>query len=773
MASPPFPAFFAAATGGEEPFPYQVRLASAGNMPTVVDVPTGAGKTYAIALAWAWRRLAHPDSTVRAATPRRLIYCLPMRNLVQQTAEAIREAFNRLGLQVPVYVLLGGEIDDDWMSFPEREAVLVGTQDLLLSRALMRGYAMRRSRWPVAFGLLHNDALWVMDEVQLMGAALPTSAQLQGLRQQMGHLGTVQTIWLSATLRSDWVETADHTTSPEPFRLAEEDRSHPVLRQRLLAPKPLRQHHHEGAKAKGYEKEIARLVKAEHLPGTLSLVIMNTVERAVALSRALQNAGVGPVLLLHSRFRPAEREDQLSRLKGMTDGVIVATQVVEAGVDLDARLLITELAPWPSLVQRFGRCNRRGERTDAAIYWLDLEEKASLPYDQQDLAVTRETLLRLEQTSAAPANLPPIDLLRQDTDLLRRRDLIALFDTMPDLSGNDVDVSRFIRDVDELDVYLFWRELTDGKPESEMAAPTRTELCPVPIGSVREALKKRKAWVWNHLNERWHELNAGHIRPGMTLLLDAAEGGYTVETGWDPHSEKPVRPVEPPPDAPPPETPGDDTYGPSELLASHTNKVVAELEQIVAGLPYLAPYADDLRVAARWHDAGKAHDTFQATMRKGLPPDAPAGIWAKTNGRHRHDRRHFRHELGSALALLQHGGGILSVYLVGAHHGYIRLSIRSLNREKPPPERGRRYALGIYDGDFLAETDLGGGVRLSETVLDLSPMEMGAPLSWTAAMLDLRDSPALGPFRLAFLEAVLRVADWRGSARQKKEVGTS
>lgn len=765
MISDTFSAFFFAATG-QAPFPYQERLAYAAHLPALIDVPTGAGKTYAVALSWAWRRLAHPDPTLRAYTPRRLVYCLPMRNLVQQTVAAIQAAFECLGLNIPVHVLLGGDIDDEWMRRPESEAVLVGTQDLLLSRALMRGYAMRRSRWPVAFGLLHNDALWVMDEVQLMGAALPTSAQLEGFRQQLGHLGGVQTVWLSATLRPDWVETVDHAAPAEPFRLAEADRNHPVLRQRLEAPKQLRQHTHAGAKEKGYEQEVARLVTREHLPGTLSLVILNTVERAVAVSRSIQKAGVGPVLLLHSRFRPAERAQQLERLQTLTDGVICATQVVEAGVDLDARLLVTELAPWPSLVQRFGRCNRRGERADAAIYWLDLEEKASLPYGPADLAAARQTLQRLEDTSAAPANLPPINLPRPETDLLRRRDLITLFDTMPDLSGNDADVGRFIRDIDELDLYVFWRDLAGKDPDPELPAPVRDELCPVPIGSLREALKKRKAWAWNHLTEKW--LRASQLRPGITLLMDAAEGGYTLDIGWDPRSTERVPPL--PAEGPPPEVPRDDLSGPPELLASHTDKVVAELEQILSGLPFLAPYADHLRQAARWHDAGKAHDIFQATMQKGLPPGAPVGIWAKSNGRHRHARRHFRHELGSGLALLQNGGGFLAAYLVGAHHGHVRLSIRTLDRESPPREAERRYALGIYDRERLAEADLGGGVRLSATELDLSPMELGAPLSWTAAALGLRDDPELGPFRLAFLEAVLRAADWRGSANQTEEV---
>ena len=53
---------------------------------------------------------------------------------------------------------------------------------MMLSRALNRGYAAPRARWPVDFGLLQHDALWVLDEIQLMDVGLATSAQLGAFR---------------------------------------------------------------------------------------------------------------------------------------------------------------------------------------------------------------------------------------------------------------------------------------------------------------------------------------------------------------------------------------------------------------------------------------------------------------------------------------------------------------------------------------------------------------------------------------------------------------
>jgi CRISPR-associated endonuclease/helicase Cas3 len=79
----------------------------------------------------------------------------------------------------PVVLMGGEELEQPkraWDLSPERPCILIGTQDMLLSRALNRGYGMSRYRWPMHFALLNNDALWVLDETQLMGVGVETSA---------------------------------------------------------------------------------------------------------------------------------------------------------------------------------------------------------------------------------------------------------------------------------------------------------------------------------------------------------------------------------------------------------------------------------------------------------------------------------------------------------------------------------------------------------------------------------------------------------------------
>lgn len=799
---------------GYDPYPYQKRLAESPMLPKILKAPTGSGKTAAAILAWLWRRFFHPEESVRSATPRRLVYCLPMRVLVEQTYATAQDVLARLrehGIfetgshhqdeltEVDAYQLLGGEIDEEWHLHPEKSAIIVGTQDLLLSRALNRGYALSRFRWPVPFGLLNNDALWVFDEVQLMGAGVPTSAQLQAFRDAFGSYGPTATLWMSATLQHDLLATVDHPAPghEETLKLTDQERSSGELGKRLNAAKALCEA--RGLPAvndSGYAAAVAGLVEENHQPGAKTLVVVNTVKRAQQIYRQLEKRLKGPQLtLLHSRFRPFERQAKIEELRAEigpeSEGqVIVATQVVEAGVDISARLLITELAPWSSMVQRFGRCNRYGEMDSARILWIDIDGKHAAPYAEEAIEGSRELLRVLEGQSAAPANLPDTNEAPPVHEVLRRKDLIDLFDTAPDLSGNDVDVSRFVRDVEDRDVRVAWRAETQD-PDNEWPRLQRDELCVVPIAELRDHLlrSRRPAWTWDFLVRRWRRIRSDDLFPTLSIVLHVEDGGYDPDLGWDPSyrpkkidprvlavSELIAKDEE--------EGAGSDhasfTPGGWRTLADHTDDVVAEIDAIVQRLP-LNEVSADLKAAARWHDLGKAHPVFQETLLSGLDEAEKAErsriIWAKAPSRWpspRHSRPYFRHEFASILAFLSdadQGSDLpalsdLSLYLMGSHHGRVRLAARSFSAGDGAGERRDRSVLGVVDGDELPAVDLGGAARFSGGRLSVAISQIGegeSGPSWLSRCLRLRDT--FGPFRLAFLEAVFRAADARGSRK--------
>ncbi|MGH2763269.1 MAG: DEAD/DEAH box helicase, partial [Thermoleophilaceae bacterium] len=210
---------------GRSPYPWQRRFVLAPELPAATDAPTGSGKTETIVFGWLWRRRLAGDAELAARTPRRLAIALPMRVLVEQTARRIDDILVRLeqgewlDRERPVRVrkLLGGEAADDWSLHPADDQILVGTIDMLLSRALNRGFGRGRGSWPLDFGLLNTDTLWVFDEVQLLDAALATSCQLAAFRGDPG-LGAASSpgdsVWMSATMDLDWLRTVDHEAPP-------------------------------------------------------------------------------------------------------------------------------------------------------------------------------------------------------------------------------------------------------------------------------------------------------------------------------------------------------------------------------------------------------------------------------------------------------------------------------------------------------------------------------------------------------------------------------
>lgn len=750
----PFLDFFRTATDNY-PYHYQERLATQPLVSRAMRVPTGAGKTAAVILSWLYRVAeGHPDA------PRRMVYCLPMRVLVEQTVEQACKWISALKLSVGVATLMGGEVEEEWEIYPERSYIIVGTQDMLFSRALNRGYAMSRYRWPVHFGLLNNDCLWVCDEVQLMGDGLATSAQLAAFRTRFRTFKNCPTIWMSATLDPKMLRTVDRPEVPDVFELLKDDFVQTALKRRFTARKDLGKAPDDCSTAPG----LARFLVERHRPGTQTIVVVNTVARArEVFDQLLRLMGNDATChLLHSRFRPLEKQRwaELFQSKIPAEGrILVSTQVIEAGVDISSSLLVTDLAPWSSMVQRFGRCNRAGEFDAAQVFWIDQRPKVE-PYEPEDLE-RAESIVR-DLKSASPSALLNHVPEYEPTHVLRRQDLIDLFDTTPDLSGYDLDVSRFIRSEQDRDILLAWRT---GEPVNREDAPGRDELCSAPIHEVKTFLQKKSAWTWDALAGEWVRTSAERLRPGMVLVLLAKDGGYDVTRGLDLKSAKAATPV--PLAAASEEGIDDDPrtflhY--TQTLLTHSREVQGMMHGLLDALG-ISEYREELLMAALLHDWGKAHPVFQATVN----PDGRGALLAKSDTLRRHARRHFRHELASALALLQARAPELAAYLVAAHHGKVRLSIRALPNEDKPASLDAKFARGIHAGDTLPEVQLGDEVKPA-LVLDLEPMLLGRSSagepSWMERMLALRDE--IGVFRLAYLEALIVAADCRASAEPKE-----
>lgn len=706
-----FERWFVALTGHAAPRPWQSDLAADPNCRSrLIRIPTGLGKTEGVLAAWSYRLHRR-----EADWPRRLVWCLPMRVLVEQTEHVAQELATRIPEphRPAIHIAMGGEDGGEWFLCPEQPAVIIGTQDMLLSRALNRGYASARARWPMEFGLLNQDALWVMDEVQLMDVGLATSAQLQAFRDhdRAKHLRPCHTWWMSATLQPGWLQSVD---TAEDHRSWVQNPCQVPAGQRTgglwdipksAATATITPDDHNGF-ARRVLEEHAKLSDGDF--GKITLVACNTVDRACRTFDALRAAGRTDGLeLVHSRFRPAEREEWRERFlsrsacKAGVDRIIVATQVVEAGVDISAACLITELAPWPSLVQRFGRCARYGGRGSVLVVDRGRDEKQAAPYQPEELESAWETIQQLHDVGIKALETHEGSLGEEalqrlypyaPAHLLLRKEFDELFDTTPDLTGADLDISRFIRSGDERDLQVFWVKIDKDKSKEppEDLHPQRNELCSVPFLTAREWLcekdksklrASKRAWIWDWLDGDWKPATREAMLPGRVVCVAEDSGGYVLERGFSADSNSLVptidlEPLDPQTEALEQADDQQDGEIPGsgwKTIACHTKEVAEHAREIARELGLHASLQDLLELAALWHDWGKAHPAFQNMLRrkrhdaepfkshflaksKKIKPTIRAKYFA---GESETDERcGYRHELASALGLF----ALLDIY---------------------------------------------------------------------------------------------------------------
>jgi CRISPR-associated endonuclease/helicase Cas3 len=758
--APTFDQLHRAATG-HPPHPDQARIAANG-LPARMRAADGSQKA-AVALAWLWRRLYGP-APVRAGTARRLIWVLPQRSLLEPAAAGIRGWLAKLELtgQVALHVVTGGRAAQlgDWRENMHLPAVVVGTTDTLLSKALNRGYGLSPAMFPIDFALTVNGAHWVIDEAPLCPRSTVTLRRLADVARQAGTAEPFGLTLLSA--------------APPP-----------ALAFRQLAAGP------------GDYRALAASALARHAPGTLTLVVLNTVEAAQRVYQHLRG-GTARVTLLHSRLRGIERAERVSFVAGQpSDLIVVATQVVESGLPgLGAALLITEAAPWAPLVLRARHRDRTGGPDD--VFWVPPAHPA--PYDREDIDAVAAELARFDGERLAGAELLARDAGQRssrDGDhraVIQPGEFAALFDTstyQPDRS-DDIDIAPYVRDADDLDAEVAWATWTpgeDGAPDPEVRHPAHEYRCRVPIGDAAEFARSRPVWRFDNAADRWvavAQRAPSGPRPEELLLVSAADGGYDPEIGFAPEARGPV--------AAPPEL-----LTPAELAARQAGAVVAAAadvaprrwqtlnehservrDQAAALLavlaPGIAPEAAAATVAAGYlHDLGKAHPIWQDALCALADDDDADAVsagrpWAKSGETSKSGRLEFaggpgfRHELASLMFLDGPLRGLLAAspdpdltrYLVLAHHGRLRVRVGDLDERA----ESVRNILGLEQGATSDVPPVLGQPATTLTV-DLGQFLPASERSWTSTALAL--VARYGPFSLAYLEAVVRMADWRAS----------
>jgi CRISPR-associated endonuclease/helicase Cas3 len=405
LSAADFSAFFRELWGADwDPFPWQMEFARrlcAGEVPEYVAVPTGSGKTacldaavFALAVQAALpmanrtqgrriffivnRRVIVDEAYDRAGKLCKKLRDASPESVAGRVAEALRKISGVSNADPLARSELRGGIyrDRSWASSLFQPMIICSTVDQAGSRLLFRGYGVSPQARPIHAALVAQDSLLIIDEAHISRPFIQTLQWVKRYRQHKpARCDTVQLpfqiIQMTATPPAG-------ARSDQKIELTIEDHEHPVLKPRLRGVKPARLVTEPKAKGKAREEQMAnRLVGeakkflTENQPRSIAIMV-NRVATARSVAEKLEQENPERVTLLIGRMRPLDREaatkEIQDRLKtGAAPGppesgplIVVSTQCLEVGADLDFDSLVTEAASLDSLRQRFGRLNRGG-----------------------------------------------------------------------------------------------------------------------------------------------------------------------------------------------------------------------------------------------------------------------------------------------------------------------------------------------------------------------------------------------------------------------------
>lgn len=346
-----------------------------------LTAPTGSGKTLAM-LLFALTRAANMQASGRPI--RRIVVVLPFLSILDQTVDEYRNLFNAAGFNVNFVLehhsLAGIRTDETREGQNDGEANQPGPEarlfvqnwdaPIVITTSVQLLESLHANK-PGACRKLHRLAhsIILMDEVQTLPAALavPTLKTLSRLTSE--KYGAV-IVMATAT------QPAFDTLS-EQVKEAGNDGWHP----REMAPASLNLFPRSKRVDPVWQLETPAAwdtVQGWIRDEPQVLCIVNMRKHALELAKALE--GTLGLRHLSTYLCPAHRREILKDVRAALDAGqpmrVVATQCVEAGVDLDFPKVFRALAPLDSIAQAAGRCNRHKKRPSGELrVFLPEDEK--------------------------------------------------------------------------------------------------------------------------------------------------------------------------------------------------------------------------------------------------------------------------------------------------------------------------------------------------------------------------------------------------------------
>ena len=593
-----------------DPFPWQKRLADQvardEKWPVEIGVQTGLGKTSCLEIAVWWLASQARRSPAKRTAPTRIWWVVNRRLLVDSTDEhattiaklletpakadvpetaretlaVIAERLRTLSTDpkgAPLQVIrLRGGVASETPTDPSQPSIVLCTLPMYGSRLLFRGYGSGPRLRAVDAAMAGTDSLVLLDEAHLaehLRTLLPALAACTPGAQPILAQARARPALVSLT-------ATGHAADSERFELDEEDRAHQIVQQRLDAVKPLELRTEAGDTARRLAEATLALVGQAPAPAGC-VVFANTPKTARETFDRLRKKyaeGAAELLLLTglSREREAKRvrERILHKKNGMAAArdetaererhlIVVATQTLEVGADIDAEYLVTEACGVRALTQRLGRLNRLGRYEHARAVYVHVppsKSRSGRKTGSQDSdtwpvygAEPATVLKRLQdargEAGGAVVNLSPrrvASVLGTPDDRPSRAPEVLpgiLWEwtktTTP--PRGEAPVEPYFSGIGGADysVSLIWRVHVPKDGDRLWPRATDREAVGVSVDEVRPVLGDEGIHRLGPDGVTVEETSAAQLRPGDQIVLPSGRG-LLDRFGWNPDASDPV-----------------------------------------------------------------------------------------------------------------------------------------------------------------------------------------------------------------------------------------
>ena len=594
---PTFAEFYHACNG-HEPFPWQDRLANrvaeTGAWPAEIGVPTGLGKTSCLDIAVWWLASQADREPAARTAPTRIWWVVNRRLLVDATAAHAKHISDTLedpreqgvtgrALQTVLaaqqqlkslsvdrtrvldVIRLRGGIAGRTPINPSCPTIILCTLPMYGSRLLFRGYgSWLRS---VDAAMAGTDSLILLDEAHLaphlqnlipaLNECMPGTVSILGERRSEPQLTS-----LTATGRAK---------PGQRFDLDDSDKAHLIVKQRIHAAKPLEIRECKGEAGKHLAEECSSLLKGR--PPSAVVIFANTPDIArKAFERVRKRHGKeAEVLLLTGRQREREAERLRARILDPQEGmagtstvrrqrhlIVVATQTLEVGADIDAEFMVTEACGVRALTQRLGRLNRFGHHVHARAVYVHIPPKGKKPemswpvYGKEPVRVLKRLQDAITEGGTGTVDLSPARVAKilqdPDEDTGRAPEVMQgiLWEWVKTTTPpeGEAPVEPYFAGISgaQYSVSLIWRAHVPEDKDKPLLWPRATdrEAMEVPLQEVRGVLDT--AETIHRLapdNLTIQVVTPADLRPGDRIVLPA-DRGLMDEFGWNPEASAPV-----------------------------------------------------------------------------------------------------------------------------------------------------------------------------------------------------------------------------------------